>query len=417
MHTQKLILLSLLFPCICTSATICTVYRSEKNTVPMEFGSWSKDTLLKLTPKQRFALAGEPGAYDKVEAAVASSANGFSILLFSFDGKAREIGDLGGAVTVQIKQSAKNLPTDPPPVFFKYECNRQTMPPPPDGSAFCHWEADELRKPRTRYLSLAPAYPTRYAPNPKPSVAFAKFAEGWLMRFDFTWAQFFDNLPYAFGEYPKSWRLALAWDRPDGSCVYWGKTDDPVMLSWPRLGDAFTDSIMRQIILDHNFGNFYGKVRSAEEYFWSHYKEEQFANHYVTKKETFEPKNPRSDSVYLANCLTPFIALNATLAKNLAFDPMGERGPRRPPAEAFPRAVFTDMYRNLGRIRYPHEAFGAVRRDYLLAQFINETLPVYVPENPPKSKPAPKRAKTKVPSLDEDEMSDNMIIELDDISF
>lgn len=378
----------------------------------------------KLGPKEKGdfteADASKP-APDKLVGFALSNAKGFSVAVVSRSGRpAREIGEIGGSVTMQLRRGMQNGPGDLAPVFFRYFCGPQVKPPPIEYGAF-YGATDAMiaRNPRTRMTRLCPAYFCRGSQSVTPSVAFHPLADGWVLSFDFSWEQFFNCLPYVQGELPQSWRLVVERTRPDGSSASWGTLAEPVALSWPRGGDKLTDEIRLNIAYANCLGPAYRGIKDAQDFWWRAYKTEQYIGFFDPGIMTFEPKRPESDALYYEKCLVPFIKYNATLGDALYYNIREENAPKQPAAVLMEKATYDELYAQLPRIRFAAEDFDALRRDYLLARFTDGPLPSAVPpETKKKAAPPPKKKVSTVPTLDEEEEAGGpALIDLDDISF
>ena len=377
----------------------------------------------RLTPKERFDFA--ESAPDKphpdhLMGFATANADAFSVVVASRGGgRAKSIDDIGGAITFQMRPSMRNSPADRPPVFFRYNCAYQPKPPPREyGDGYGAEFAESIRNPPSRIHRVTPAYFCRAVPSVTPSVTFLSLPDGWALVFTFAWSLFFDSLPYAADTLPQSWRLVVERTRPDGTTTSWGTLADPVAISWPRGGNKLVDDIHRRALYADFFGRAYKHLSFAQDFWWGGYRTEKYIGFFDPGVVTFEPKNTASDEAFYTKCLAPLLKHNANLGEALFFDI--KDGPAQPPAAAMTKVTFEEIFSQLHRVRHAGEDFDALRRDYLLARFLDEPLPSAVPpeDKTKKAAPPPKRNDKNAPALEDEEAAGGpALIELDDISF
>ena len=365
----------------------------------------------KLTDKQCQPFEGPAG----LKGAVIYGEEGFSIIVYR-DGGSRvaSVADVGGTLTVQLRDGVKNSPTAFAPVLFSYDMDRHPAPPPakPRGEP-TGVEEDHARAPRPRVQPLVANYADIFSRRTLPAASFAPLPGGWYVKFDFSWLKFYGRLPFVEGKFPVSWRLVADYTAPDGSVSSWGALDDPVILSWARGGDAVVRDVENAIFLSDALGPAY---RDRATYFdtrWSTYLTERHIGYIDPGRPTFESKNPDSDDLFYKNRAKPLLDANKNLDNALYFNFLD--GKPQPDVMKMEKSFRDEIFSQLDRLIYVAGHFDALRRDYLLARFTDKPV-LPPPADQKKAKPKKKPVKGEDDLLDEpDTVGKGM--DLDDVKF
>lgn len=365
----------------------------------------------------RFPGAADGTAGERLAAFATMGDSGFDISVVAEGaGGTPSFDDIGGDIVIQLRRGMRNGEADGAPAVFRCFCGKQEQPPPMRYGAFYgKTDSKVARQPGSRLERLVPAYFSSGSPSPLPDVSFKSMPDGWALTFSFSWAAFFDDLPFSDKGHPVSWRLLVRRTRPDGTATALGSTDSPVALSWPKMAGK-ADAVRKAVVGDKSFGDSYDALRNELDFWFRAYRAERHIGFIDTGAETFEQKNPASDEIFYENFFTPFCEWNKFLQDALHTDREIDNG--RPPAASMPKATFDELYAQLHRIAFAREGFEALRRDYLLARFTGEERPVAaIPKPAAGTAPAAKTAPAAAPAMDIEGDGAGGMIELDDIAF
>ena len=213
--------------------------------------------------------------------------------------------------------------------------------------------------------------------------------KGWYTSIYINWSSLGLELPF----FPKTargtrWRMKLIRHAADGSRYVWGADERPYagygLVKWPAFPAGFRSGAYKQWIV---FGLRSPAASATEQSleYWRVSPLEAYYKFLEPKEETFQPREPASDTLFLQSFLQPYFAANEKMLA--AFVYTGEKGF----APAFNRSqedkdrFFSTQLHRLYSIRGDVDE---MRRRYVLDRLLGREVKPPAPKADKKAKPA-----------------------------
>ena len=344
---------------------------------------------------------------------------GFNICFFVKGDPKAAIGDCGGSVSLDIRPGMVNCPTSGAPIMVDYSLEKFPARPPAkpmfvpvnneNGVIYCDPVRFSYPMPSTGNMNVRIQQPT---------VNFYSLENGWALVFSFRWVDSQERLPFVEGRYPVSWRLIATRTRDDGTIASWGSLAEPVILSWGRPGDSLIDDIEMNFFLNDGLGPAYRSDSGFVRGYWSIYQTEKWMYYLDPGRPTFETKNPESDEMFFKRIVTPILDSNANIDKAIFYS--YKANIPVPPVKSYSKAERRAIVSGLDRVIFTKEIIDNARRDYLLARFFDEPVPMRTVPKAAKPKKLKKLDMNREMSADDLNLDGGFgddVIELDDIDF
>ena len=213
--------------------------------------------------------------------------------------------------------------------------------------------------------------------------------KGWYTSIYINWSSLGLELPF----FPKTargtrWRLKVIRHAADGSRYIWGADERPYagygFVKWPAFPAGFRSGAYKQWIVFGLRSPAASATEQAVEY-WRVSPLEAGYKFLAPKEETFQPREPASDTLFLKSCLQPYVAANEKMLA--AFVYTGEKGfaPAFNWSQEDKDRFFSTEFRRLYSIK---SDVDEMRRRYVLDRLLGREVKLPAPKSGKKAKRA-----------------------------